>query len=380
MKILVLSFGAGEGHHAAAKAVLEAARQRGHSGVIVDFLGLVSKRLSRAVNVSYGGIVKHAPEMFGTFYKLSARISRRFPRLRSPLYIDSAIISARLRRLLEETGPYDGIVATHLMPAQALAHLKKHGYPLPITIAVATDYTYYPFWQEVGECDRYVIPDRELMGEYVLRGMKKERLCPLGIPISTRFSALPSKEEARRELGLPQKATLHLVMGGSMGAGDIQRLTEGILRTRPVREHAVIICGNNRALKAELDARYTEVLRVHTVGFTGKVFLYMAACDLLYTKPGGLSSSEAIAARIPMIYSKPIPGCESDNYAFFTKRLCAMGGMSVEGQLRSAARLLISSALRARMRAAQEKYAKPECASRIVEMIEGATPHGGAKL
>ncbi len=370
MKILILSFKAGEGHNAAARAVLEEAQRRGYRGVIVDFLSLVSDRLSNAINVSYGGLVKHAPGMFGTFYKLSAGVSRNFPSLRSPLYLDSAIISAQLRMFLEQTGPYDGIVATHLMPAQALAHLKKHGYPLPVTVAVATDYTYYPFWQEVAACDYYVIPDRELIPEYVFRGMKREKLCPYGIPIGVRYASLPAKEEARRRLGLPKDATLHLVMGGSMGAGNMQKLVDGLWRTRPKSEHVVIICGNNRALRATLSSRYAASNRVHTVGFTREVPLYMAACDLLYTKPGGLSTSEALAANIPLIYSAPIPGCESDNYSFFTKRLCALGASGVEGQLRAAARLLSSPRLRERMREAQRRYAKPNCAARIVGLIE----------
>ena len=370
MKILILSFKAGEGHNAAAKAILERIEHEGHQGVIVDFLGLVSDKLSHAINVSYGGMVKHAPGMFGTFYKLSANASRRFPNVRSPLYLDSAIISAQLRILLERTGPYDGIVATHLMPAQALSHLKKHRYPLPVTIAVATDYTYYPFWQEVAACDYYVIPDRDLMDEYVFHGMDRKKLCPFGIPIGMRYAELPTKAVARERLGLPSNATLHLVMGGSMGAGSMQKLVDALYRTRPRTEHVVIICGNNRALKQSLDLRFGRSSRVHTVGFTSDVPLYMTACDLLYTKPGGLSTSEAIACGIPLIYTAPIPGCESDNYRFFTRRLAALGAKSVEGQLRCAARLLSSESLERRMLASQRKLAKPNAALDIFKLIE----------
>ncbi len=370
MKILILSFKAGEGHNAAAKAILERIEHEGHQGVIVDFLGLVSDKLSHAINVSYGGMVKHAPEMFGTFYKLSANASRRFPHVRSPLYLDSAIISAQLRMLLERTGPYDGIVATHLMPAQALAHLKKRGYSLPVTIAVATDYTYYPFWQEVAACDYYVIPDGDLADEYVFNGMDRKKLCPFGIPIGLRYASLVTKEEARRRLKLPKDATLHLVMGGSMGAGSMQKLVDALYRTRPRSEHMVIICGNNRTLRKALEARFQRSSRVHTVGFTTDVPLYMTACDLLYTKPGGLSTSEAIACGIPLIYTSPIPGCESDNYRFFTERFAALGAKSVEGQLRCASRLLSSEALRRKMLTAQRKLAKPNAALDIFKLIE----------
>lgn len=42
--------------------------------------------------------------------------------------------------------------------------------------------------------------------------------------------------------------------------------------------------------------------------------------DLLITKPGGLSSTEAAVAGIPLIQTAPIPGCEVSNMRFFRQR------------------------------------------------------------
>ena len=52
----------------------------------------------------------------------------------------------------------------------------------------------------------------------------------------------------------------------------------------------------------------------------------MAAADVLFTKPGGLSSTEAAVRRVPLVHTDPIPGCETKNRAFFVSR-----GMSVTG-------------------------------------------------
>lgn len=370
MKILILSFKAGEGHNSAAKAILERVEHEGHEGEIVDFLGLFSDKISNAVNISYVGMVKHTPALFGTFYKFSAVASRMLPRVRSPLYLDSAIISKRLCAYLEKNGPYDGIVATHLMPAQALAHLKKHNYDLPVTVAVATDYTYYPFWQEVAACDYYVIPNEALIPTYVKHGMPKEKLCPYGIPISMKFLDLPTREMAREKLGFEQDTPLYLVMGGSMGAGSMRKFAKAFHARIPKHEHMVIICGKNDALRESLEKHFAGEENVHVVGFTTEVATYMVACDVLYTKPGGLSSSEALVCRIPLVHTAPIPGCESDNFAFFTAKGCSLGAKSIDRQIKCGIKLMGSEDLRRQMKIVQAKCAKPNSSLQIFQLIE----------
>ena len=247
MKILILSFKAGEGHNSAARAIRERIEYEGHEAQVVDFMGLFSDKISNAINVSYVGMVKHVPFLFGAFYKFSAGVSHCSPIwLRSPLYLDAAIVSKRLRAYLEENGPFDGIVATHLMPAQALAHLKKHEYELPVTSAVATDYTYYPFWKEVAACNYYVIPNESLIPRYVKHNMPAEKLCPYGIPIGMRFLNLPTRAEARAHLGFSEETPLYLVMGGSMGAGSMRKFAKKFYE-KLGDAHMIIICGKNES-------------------------------------------------------------------------------------------------------------------------------------
>ncbi len=369
MKILILSFKAGEGHNSAAKAILERVEHEGHEGEIVDFLGLFSDKISNMVNVSYVGMVRHVPFLFGACYKFSYGASHVFGKVRSPLYLAADIISKRLTEYLEAHGPYDGIVATHLMPAQALAHLKKHHYPLPVTIAVATDYTWYPFWQEVMACDYYVIPNEALIERYVKKGMPKEKICPYGIPIGMRFLNLPSREEAREALGFDADAKLYLMMGGSMGAGSMRKFAKEFY-DKIGDAHMVIICGKNDALRTSLEKHFEGKENVHIIGFTTEIPKYMVACDVLYTKPGGLSSSEALVCRIPTVHTAPIPGCESDNFRFFTKKGCSLGAKNIKKQIACGVKLMESPEMRKQMRVEQAKCAKPNSSLDIFKLIE----------
>lgn len=369
MKILILSFKAGEGHNSAAKAILERVQHEGHEGEIVDFLGLFSDKISNMVNVSYVGMVRHVPFLFGACYKFSYGTSNLFSKIHSPLYLASDIISKRLTEYLEKNGPYDGIVATHLMPAQALAHLKKHHYPLPTTVAVATDYTWYPFWQEVMACDYYVIPNEALTDRYVKHGMPKEKICPFGIPIGMRFLNLPTREEARADLGFDADTKLYLMMGGSMGAGSMRKFAKEFYEHLG-DAHMVIVCGKNDALRTSLEKHFEGKSNVHIIGFTTEIPKYMVACDVLYTKPGGLSSSEALVCRIPTVHTAPIPGCESDNFRFFTKKGCSLGAKNIKKQIVCGVRLMESPELRKQMKVEQAKCAKPNSSLDIFKLIE----------
>ncbi len=369
MKILILSFKAGEGHNSAAKAILERVKHEGHDGEIVDFLGLFSDKISDTVNASYVGMVKRAPSLFGAFYKFSYGTSHVFGRMHSPLYLASDIVSKRLREYLEKNGPYDGIVATHLMPAQSLSHLKKHGYALPVTIAVATDYTWYPFWQETHYCDYYIIPHEDLITRYVKHGMDREKLCPYGIPIGMRFLELPTRETARAELGFAADTNIYLLMGGSMGAGSMRKFAKKFYE-KIGDDHMVIICGKNDALRTSLEKFFEGKENVHVVGFTTEIPKYMVACDVLYTKPGGLSSSEALVCRIPMVHTAPIPGCESDNFRFFTRKGCSVGAKRIRKQIALGVKLMNSPEMRTQMKVEQAKCAKPTSSLNIFKLIE----------
>ena len=77
---------------------------------------------------------------------------------------------------------FDAIAATHLFPAEILTNMKRHGNPVPATYFIATDYTCIPFTEET-DCDYYVIPEKELTGEFVARGIPEDRIVPLGIPV-----------------------------------------------------------------------------------------------------------------------------------------------------------------------------------------------------
>lgn len=369
MKILILSCNTGEGHNAAGRAIEEAARAAGHEADLVDAMLLRSRGTSRFVGGLYIGIVRRLPRLFGFAYRLALLISNR--RIKSPIYWLNTRMAKRYDACIQAEG-YDAVVMPHLYPAETITYMKKHHMLSIPAIAVGTDYTCIPFWEETG-CDYYILPHEDLTEEYVKRGIPREKLLPYGIPVSRAFTSHQDKAAARKRCRLPQDAPIFLIMSGSMGFGKLAVFALALYRQCKNNEHIVIICGNNHKLRSMLTREFRKHERVHILGYTTHVSSYMDACDVIFTKPGGLTSTEALVKMIPTVHTAPIPGCETKNSAFFVERGISYASKYMIEQIRLGMLLMRSRDLQEDMRQAQELHRKPDAANKIIELLESLT-------
>ena len=164
--------------------------------------------------------------------------------------------------------------------------MKKKGWLKIPVVAIGTDYTCIPFWEET-DCEYYVIPHEDLIEEFVKRGIPREKLLPWGIPVRQSFMKQWNKKEARKICHIPQNNKSYLVMGGSMGFGKIQIFVLELARRMEADENMVVICGNNKKLEKLLKRELVHRKNVKVLGYTDQVAAYMAACDVIFTKPGG---------------------------------------------------------------------------------------------
>ena len=370
MHVLILSCNTGGGHNSAGSAVMERMRSRGHTGERVDFLALAGEKVSELVSGAYVGVVKQMPAVFGVTYGVGRAVSSAEHALgvRSPVYLACERVIPALERYLNEH-PCDAIVAPHTFPALALTEMKRRGMSLPLTVAVATDYTCTPFFEE-GDCDYTMIPSELCMDEFVHRGFAREKLVPLGIPVSEGFQCRVGREKSCRLLELEPAYRWVLLMGGSMGAGHIAQLTGCLLHLTPEEVHLAVICGSNEKLQREMTRRFGKRKRVKVIGLTDQVARYMEACDLLYTKPGGITSTEGAVMGIPMVHMKPIPGCESRNRQLFTEHGMSVSARGVLAQAVKGRRLLRDPEQCTRMIQAQRSQIMAGSADRIAALLE----------
>lgn len=364
MKALILSCNTGGGHNAAAKAILEEMTRRGLEASMQDALRFGSRRTSEIVSQGYVRMASNTPKLFGGLYRAGDCI--RSGRHKSPVYYANACYAAALNDYICAQG-YDTVICPHLFPAEALTFARRKLGARYRCYAVATDYTCIPFMEET-EPDAFFIPHGDLMEEFVAHGIPRQRLSALGIPVSDRFTHHETRAQARRALDIPEEARVCLLMTGSMGFGDVLPLPERICAAGPDVQ-VIVLTGSNEELRARLNEKFAGSGRVRAIPFTDEVARYMAACDVMLSKPGGLSTTEAAVLNVPLIHTDPIPGCETRNAAFFQERGMSLRAYGTEEIATTAASLLKNPETGAAMCAAQRRTINPNAARDIVDDI-----------
>lgn len=339
MKVLILSCDTGEGHNSAAFAIFEYLQKVNVECKVLDTLSLKSRQASKRASSTYLRVIR-IPLLFRITYNAGRLVSNS--KIKSPVYLKNKSYREPLYEYIITNG-FDTIITTHLFPAETLTALKRENRLNATTLAIITDYTCIPFWEET-ELDYYVIPHKDLIDEFLHRGIPKEKLLPYGIPVRLDFYEKIPKEEARMKfnkiyhINFDASKPWYMIMSGSMGFGRIHQLVNAIIKSQKTEVNIIVICGTNQKLKNKLSIIYKDYRNVAILGFCNDIPLIMDACDVLFSKPGGLSSTEAAIKNIPIIHTAPIPGCETRNAAFFKERSMSYSSKRIKKQLRAAFR------------------------------------------
>ena len=327
MKILILSCNTGGGHNSAAAAIKEYFDSREVFCEIQDALAFDSKLKSELISKANTLLYKKTPKLFGASYHyLEDHPSKSGHQ--SLIYTVMKRGTEKLYEYLSENH-FDAVICTHVFAGMMMTELKKR-YDVSIrSYFVATDYASYPGIEEV-KVDAYFIAHKYLVSDYVRYGVPEEKVIPTGIPIKRAFYKALPREKARGFLGLPSEKKIVLLMGGSLGCGPIYKFGKQLLNNMPEDTKLVVICGSNEKLVKKFEKLSSdENLRV--VGFTNKMNIYMDACDIVITKPGGLSSTESSTKLLPMVLMGDAIGCETRNLDFFLDNDFAVSANTLDG-------------------------------------------------
>ena len=119
----------------------------------------------------------------------------------------------------------------------------------------------------------------------------------------------------------------------------------------------------------EINEKYSRQKNVMAIGYTDKVHLYMKASNIIVTKPGGLTSTEAMVCNIPIILSSPIPGVETENYEILTSLGVAIGGKDTLRAARVFEEIYKGSSLTAHIKFNQQRYINTDAAMVICKEV-----------
>ena len=370
-RIAVLHATAGSGHKRAAQALALAISELEPAATVreVDTLVYASRLYRGTYAASYNAMAARAPALWGALYHSWALA----PVNRGTAPVRLAMDRLNLRRLVRvvEREQPDAVVCTHFLPVEALSPIRGRGRLLVPLHCVITDFAAHPFWA-FPHVDRYFVASERVAEELVGHGVDRARVQVTGIPIDPKFSNAIGRDAARAHFGLDPRRPAVLVMGGGSGVGPLADLAErlGGLALEP---QVMVVCGTNARLRDEIDRLPAgRTGRIRTLGFTNEVDVLLEACDAVVSKAGGLTCSEALVKRTPLVIFRPTPGQEVRNAEYLESGGAAVHADSADEVAATVGRWLSDPERAERVREAQWLLAAPDAARTIArQVLEG---------
>ncbi len=315
VRALIFSVSIGSGHDSVANALAERLREDipGSQVEIVDTFQYINSVLHKVVFGSYMETLKFTPKVWGYLYN-QAEDGERLVDLGQIL---SKLLSPKLEQLLKAFNP-EVILTSHAFPTGILAVLKRREHIRMPLAAVVTDFHVHSFWIHHG-VDRYFLPAQDLEYQLLRNGIQPETIKGFGIPLRQQFSEKFNMAVTREELQLEQMPTV-LVMGGGLGLGRIEVIVKMLLDNSNFQ--VVVVSGKNKRLHDYLLNLHNPRLKVF--GFLENIAKIIAACDLVISKPGGVTTAEVLAMKKPLVIYSSLPGQEDRNIDYLLNKGAAI--------------------------------------------------------
>lgn len=360
-----MSAGAGTGHIKAAAALELSFAADGRVAEVVnnDALQYTNKLFRDFYSSFYTSLVRSAPNFLGWWYKTSDE-PWHTDRMR---HMIDRLNTKPLVRFIREFDP-DITVCTHFMPAGIISHLIATRQLQARLSIVVTDFDFHAMWLSRA-FHRYFVAIDETRAHLEMLGIPGERITVSGIPIDPVFQRPVNRLEERLRLGLNPEKTVLLLSAGALGLGPTEYMVERLLDLNGDAQ-TVVICGRNDGLKQriqQLTASRSDRFKV--LGYTDEMHKLMKMADIFIGKPGGITTSEAIACGLPMCVVSPIPGQEERNSDHLLEEGIAVKCNDLTTFPFKLERLLEDPDRLTRMKFNALRFARPNASATIVDTL-----------
>ena len=317
-KVLIFYASYGGGHLNAAKSINEyiLANYKNIDIELIDCMKYVNKTIEKVSTIAYRELAKKAPWVWGRIYNDSqkgpvAHISSR----------SNKVLAIKLLRLLREKQP-DLIISTHPFGSQMCSYLKMKGKITAKIATILTDFAPHDQWLIGSDFTDYYFVANDKMKTYLThKKISENKVFVTGIPLSSKFLQNHDNDQTLDEFNLKKdKKNILFFGGGEFGLGKTKtfEIFEAFIKNCSDMQ-IVAIAGKNEKMKLAFEQiveKYNAKSYVRILGFTDKIPELMSISDLVVTKPGGMTTTESLASKLPMIVINPIPGQEEENAEF----------------------------------------------------------------
>ena len=372
-RIAILTLGVGTGHVRASEAV-QRALYDGNDPIevrVIDALSSARRWFHWLYVEPYWWMLRRAPWLWRMVFE---RRQRRQHRATAPDWV----FRRGCRDVLRQLSSYAPqlVIVTEIAAAEIAALGRREGWFKAPILAVQTDFQTEPPWVQ-DEIDAYCVASEEARGQLIAWGVLPNRILLCGIPVDPAFALPFDKNELKQALGLDGRRPVVLVMGGGMGPVPLDRVVSSLeLCNAPMQVLAV--AGHDDRLRRRLEALKGRVaLDLRLFGWSENVPELMAVADFLITKPGGVTTAEALASGLPMILTYPIPGPEERHVRYLRENGLALYAETLAEVPRLATRLLSSAGELSEIRRRSREWSRPDASHAVaqvaVALLEKAT-------
>jgi len=319
IRALVLYITEPSGHQRAAQAIARSieAVAPGSDVTCVNAFRFVFPIADWVIHKIYMAVIKRSPGIWERLYD-NPKVVSRSSRIKQVIH---KLGMRRIGRLIDQKRP-DVVVCTQAFPCGLVAEFKRRTRRPLTLIAVTTDFVPHAFWV-YEEVDYYTAACEEAREKLRADGVPQDKVFVSGIPIDAAFSQRKPGREVLERFGLVTGIPVVMIMGGGHGLGPIQSVLEE-LDESPVQLQIVLVCGINRKLLRWARQQRTFRHRLAVFEYADHIDELMSVASVLVTKPGGVTTAEALAMTLPMVIMSPIPGQETRNTQLLVKHEAAV--------------------------------------------------------
>jgi processive 1,2-diacylglycerol beta-glucosyltransferase len=362
--ILILSASYGGGHNQVARALTQALQIQapGIKIITVDYTDLLVPLFSRLTQFGYTQSLRHFPVGYALYYQATGKISPDSfwqKSLNRMGYTELIMLVNSLRPKV--------IISTFPLPAGVLSKMKSTGHLNVPNVTVITDISVHSQWIHPNT-DLYLVGSDEVGSGLTARGISPEKIVVTGIPILPAFQKKYDSVKIRQQFGLRPNTKLVLFMGGSEGIFGTTNFHD-LLKYIQAPVEAAVITGSNQELYEKLKTVNLHYPEIKLCTYVENIAGLMEVADVLVTKAGGISISEALAKGLPMIIYRPSPGQEEANASYLRQHRAAIVAKG-ERRLRTIVqRFIDDEPFQNRFHKNCLKLGKPDSAERCARLI-----------
>jgi len=319
-RIILMYISEVSGHHSATVAIENAIKilSPGAEVLNINTFNYTNPISEKIVNRLYMGIIKKTPRIWNYLYDNPAVI-KKTEKIKEVIHRYN---SSKLKSLFDKFQP-DAVACTQAFPCGMVADYKKiYNSTLPL-VAVLTDYVPHSYWI-YDNIDCYITPSQEVTQRLVAKGVAAKNIKPLGIPFDPKFNQEVNRGQIFKKYKLDPQLPIILIMGGGQGIGPIKSVVASLEKSK-IDFQEIVITGVNKKLYRQIKRRSRHnQKKILLLGYVDQINELMSVAEMIITKPGGITTAEALSKALPMIIIKPIPGQEENNTAYLTEEGAAI--------------------------------------------------------